>query len=103
MRSRAPWMKETDIAILEYFEEIGEIDETAQALRSGTVHTNLVEQLSVVDVSESTISRRMQKLAKASLLEQLPEKRGSYYRITDKGHAYLDGDIDAEDLQLEED
>ncbi|ELY80191.1 hypothetical protein C486_09305 [Natrinema gari JCM 14663] len=36
------------------------------------------------------------------LLERVDEDRG-YYRITERGRQYLEGELDAEDLELNED
>lgn len=54
------------------------------------------------DRAPNTISRRVKTLATADLLELVDEKRG-YYRITDKGLASLEGDLDAEDLRPPDD
>nr|WP_243700388.1 winged helix-turn-helix domain-containing protein [Halorussus pelagicus] len=43
----------------------------------------------------------MPELADHGLLEKVEGKRG-YYRITDRGRAYLAGDLDAEDLESDE-
>jgi len=40
----------------------------------------------------------MSKLEKAGLVKKI---EGSYYQITDRGRAYLEGDLDAEDLERE--
>jgi len=40
----------------------------------------------------------MSKLSDRGLLE-LTQKDGSYYRITDMGLAYLEGELDAEDIE----
>ena len=55
-----------------------------------------------VDITYRTIQRRLKKLAAAGLVERIEEPRG-YCRITDKGRAYLTGELDAEELQLDED
>jgi len=58
---------------------------------SGT-STKLADR-DVVRVSQSTVSRRLQKLAEHGLLQPLPN---GVYVITDEGKAYLDGEYDAE-------
>lgn len=96
MRPRVPWMNETDGAILEFFAEL----ESAGFriwLSPTPVWINATQNLDVLDKSRDTISRRMVKLAEMGLLERTDEKRG-YYRITDKGVAYLNGELDADDL-----
>jgi len=58
---------------------------------SGT-STKLAER-GVIRVSQSTVSRRLQKLADHGLLQPLPN---GVYVITEEGEAYLDGEYDAE-------
>ena len=102
MRPRVPWMNEVDNAILEFYAEIDCSDEFRVSLPPTAVWQNLVEELKMVDRSSKTISRRMTRLEQMDLLEKTDEKRG-YYRFTDKGKAYLAGDLDAEDLRLPDD
>ncbi len=42
--------------------------------------------------------RRLRELAEHGLLEKAEDKRG-YYRITDRGRAYLAGELDADELE----
>lgn len=93
MRPRVPGMNEVDDAVLEFFEEQSE----SIALPPTAVWFNLVEVLGVLDKSKETVARRMRRLPDRGLLEKVDGGRG-YYRITDKGRAYLAGDLDAEDL-----
>lgn len=102
MRARVPWMNEVDDAILEYYRTLEDTTDPRICLPPMAVWYNLVEQMGALDRSSATISRRMKILDKMGLLEKVDEKRG-YYRMTDKGLAYLDGDLDAEDLQLPDD
>lgn len=102
MRPRVPWMNETDDAILEFFEELYGAGELEVALPPTAVWYNLVVDLCVLDKSTNTISRRMNRLDEMGLLEKVDQKRG-YYKFTDKGRRYLNGDLDAEELQLEDD
>ncbi|SFC65151.1 hypothetical protein SAMN05444422_11338 [Halobiforma haloterrestris] len=97
MRPRVPWMNEVDDAVLEFLQEL-EIDGQPVALKPGAVHYNLVEEFGMVDRSLSTFSRRMDVLADHGLLEKTEDGKGSPYRITEKGWAYLEGDLDAEEL-----
>ncbi|SNZ06096.1 hypothetical protein SAMN06269185_1046 [Natronoarchaeum philippinense] len=92
-------MTEADVAILEFFYELGDVDDDRVVLPPGTVYENLVEQLGVLQKSKSTISRRMKKLSEEDLLEKIPDTRGTYYRITDVGVDYLEGNVDADDLE----
>ena len=98
MRPRVPGMNEVDDAILEYFEELGEPAGERIELPPKPVHRNLVEVLEVLDRDSSTVARRMVNLEERGLLEKTDEKR-AYYRITDKGRAYLAGELDADDLE----
>lgn len=102
MRPRVPWMNETDDAILEFYEELEDPTSFRIALPPTAVWFNLVEVAGLLDKAPNTISRRMGRLDELGLLELVDEKR-AYYVFTDKGQAYLDGDLDAEDLQLPDD
>jgi len=93
-------MNEADDAILELLREL-EISGTRVALPPTAIWFNL-QEMEALDRAPNTISRRMKKLTEMDLVEQVDEKRG-YYRITDKGLAYLDGDLDADDLRAPED
>ncbi|SEV81700.1 hypothetical protein [Natrinema salifodinae] len=101
MRARVSWMNEVDDAILEYLRELETEAGHRISLPPTAVWYNLVKGLEVLDRSQNTISRRMNVLGRASLLEKTDENRG-YYRITDKGIAYLEGNLDVSDLELEE-
>ncbi|NUB91501.1 transcriptional regulator [Haloterrigena sp. SYSU A121-1] len=97
MRARVSWMNEADDAILEYFQELETDTGHRIALPPTALWYNLVEELGVLDRSQNTISRRMNVLSDAGLLEKTDEKRG-YYRVTDRGIAYLEGELEASDL-----
>lgn len=86
MRPLVSWMTKSDPAIVEIFGE-AEI-----ALPPGVVDYNLS------GVSRSTIIRRLPVLVEHGLLKKVDEDRG-YYQITDRGRAYLAGDLDADDLE----
>lgn len=86
MRPRVDWMNQTDDRILETLTESGLL------LTPAVLAKNL-------EYSRSWVSERMSKLKRAGLVEN-PE--GSYYRITEKGRDYLAGDLDAEELQLDD-
>lgn len=102
MRARVPWMNEVDDAILEYYRTFEGTTDSRLCLPPMAVWYNLVEELGALDRSSATISRRMKILDEMGLLEKVDAQRG-YYRITNKGLAYLEGDLDAEDLQLPDD
>ncbi|WP_193788377.1 transcriptional regulator [Halovivax asiaticus] len=98
MRPRVPWMNEVDDAILEFLDG-ADVDNQPIALKPGAVHYNLVEEFEMVDKSLSTFSRKMARLAENGYLEKAEEGKGSPYKITEKGRAYLAGDLDADDLE----
>lgn len=85
MRPKVEWMNQTDDRILELLNESG-LDLSASVLAHN------------LDYSRSWISRRISKLEDANLVMS----EGTYYRITDKGRDYLAGNLDAEDLKLDE-
>lgn len=89
MRPLVDWMTKSDPAILELFEETG------LSMPPAVVSYN------IEGVSHPTVKRRLPILADEGLLERAEDKRG-YYRITDRGRAYLAGDLDAGDLEHDE-
>lgn len=86
MRPRVEWMNQTDDRIIEL------LDESGLELSPAVLAKNL-------EYSRSWVSRRLSKLVKAELIEV---NDGSYYQITEKGRAYLAGELDAEDLEAGE-
>ncbi|EMA31702.1 hypothetical protein [Halobiforma nitratireducens] len=88
MRQHAEWMRSpTDDRILELIQDEGNM--TPRALsRDGDV--------SRFDVSKEYAGDRCRELANYGLLERLD--RG-LYRLTDEGEAYLEGDLDANELE----
>jgi len=50
-----------------------------------------------IGMSSSHTNRRMSKLEDAGLLEVVDER--GYYRISDKGEAFILGQLDADDLE----
>jgi len=83
MRPRVEWMNQTDNRILEL------LDESNLILSPAVTAVNL-------DYSRNWVSRRMSKLEDADLIEKV---NGSYYQITDRGRAYLEGDLEADDFE----
>ncbi len=79
-------MTKSDPAILEVFEE------------AGIAIPPAVAEYNLMGVSKSTISRRLPVLVDHGLLERVDEDRG-YYRITDRGRAYLSGELESDDFQ----
>ncbi|QCC58382.1 helix-turn-helix transcriptional regulator [Natrinema thermotolerans] len=90
MRPLVSWMTKSDPAILEVFEE------------AGIAIPPAVAEYNLVGISKSTVKRRLPVLVDHGLLEKVDDDRG-YYRITDRGRAYLEGELDAEDLEPSED
>lgn len=83
MRPRVEWMNQTDDRILELLDESGLI------LSPAVIAVNL-------EYNRSWISRRISKLVNAGLVETINE---GYYRITDLGRDYLEGEIDVKELE----
>jgi DNA-binding IclR family transcriptional regulator len=79
-------MNQTDDRILSLLEESGlELTPTVLARN--------------LEYSRSWVSRRLSKLTDAGVVEV---NDGSYYQITPKGRDYLTGDLEADDLQLDD-
>lgn len=95
MRPRVEGMNEVDDAVLEFFEAQDE----GVALPPTVVWYNLHDLLEVIDKSRDTVARRMRKLNERGLLAKVSEERG-YYQITQKGRDYLEGDLEADDLRI---
>jgi predicted transcriptional regulator len=83
MRPRVEWMNQTDDRILELLAESDLI------LTPAVIGKNL-------EYTRNWVSRRIGKLEDASLVEPVDS---GYYRITDRGRAYLSGEIDANELE----
>ncbi|ELY68450.1 hypothetical protein C489_07105 [Natrinema versiforme JCM 10478] len=79
-------MTKSDPAILEIFE------------KAGIAIPPAVAEFNLEGVSKSTITRRLPVLVDHGLLEQVDEERG-YYQITDQGRAYLEGELEKDDLE----
>ncbi|MFC7139383.1 winged-helix domain-containing protein [Halosimplex aquaticum] len=78
-----------DEIILEYLEDSG------VALNKRGLEINLREE--GYDISYSTIKRRLPKLHEAGLIVVVSEK-GPWYRISERGTEYLQGDADLRDI-----
>jgi len=87
-RYRADWMTGSDDVILEFLEDSG----------SGHNYQGIANNFEDrgIDISYTTLTRRLPKLEDAGLVRILPGK-GRYYAITEKGEAYLRGDADLRD------
>jgi len=86
-RPRVSWMTQADDRILETLEDSG-LTLSPRILAENT------------DYSRHYVSRRIKKLKEAELVEKVGD---GLYRITDRGRDYLSGDLDADDLQLDDD
>ncbi|WP_193787851.1 winged-helix domain-containing protein [Natrialba asiatica] len=83
-------MTGNDDSILEF---LGEND---VALAPRGLEINL--QREGISISKRTIQRRVKKLHEKGLIEKVHENAG-YYAITDKGRQYLEGELDASELE----
>lgn len=86
MRPLVSWMTKSDDAILELLDECG------IAIPPRAIAFN------VENVSRPTVDRRLPKLESAGLVERFDDPQG-YTQITERGRAYLEGELDAEDLE----
>ena len=77
-----------DDIILEY------LADTGVALNKRGLEINLQE--AGYDISYSTIKRRLPRLEDADLIEIVYDS-GPWYRITERGKSYLEGDEDLRD------
>lgn len=91
MRKRPSWFGKYDDPILEFLAE-------SDIVAPPAVVTFNLDWHSIASPAYSTVKRRMRKLAAYGLLEKVDTDAG-YYVITDRGRAYLAGDLDPEELQ----
>jgi len=87
MRPRVSWMTQGDIAILEF------LHQKDIAATPAVVAYN-------IDFSAGYVRRRMRRLLEEDLLTQVDENQGMY-RVSEKGEAYLAGELDRDDLEVE--
>ena len=83
MRPRVEWMNQTDDRILEL------LAESDLVLTPAVMARNL-------EYTRNWVSRRVGKLEDAGLVEPMDS---GYYRISDRGRAYLAGDLDGDKLE----
>lgn len=93
MRRRPSWIGKYDEPILEL------LAESEIAAPPAVVAFNL-EWRGIASPAYSTVKRRMRKLAKKTLLDQVESDKG-YYAISDKGRKYLAGELDLDELESE--
>lgn len=78
-------MTDSDDTILEFLQETG----AAFSQRGLEVNFNQRQ----IQLSYSTIKRRIDLLENAGLI-QCVEEKGGYYEITERGEMYLEGELD---------
>lgn len=83
MRPRVDWMTRADDYILEFLEKTDIV---------ATPHVVAAN----IDYSRQYVNRRMRRLAEHDLVEK---EGDGMYRITERGRAYLAGDLNEEDLR----
>lgn len=98
MRSWVPGMDELDYTILEYFEALGTPGGKPVAKGPTAVWVNLKEIRGATDKQRNTVTRHMQSLANADLLEKYDEDRG-YYILTDLGGRCARGELTDEERE----
>lgn len=86
MRPRVSWMNQTDDRVLELLEE------SELILTPAVIAVNL-------DYTRNWVSRRLSKLRQHDLVAQVD---GGYYKITDRGRAYLAGEFDASEIERDD-
>lgn len=91
MRNRAPWMNRATDPVLEL------LAESDLALPPGAITYNLQHKLADAP-SRSSITRAITELEDHGFIHK-PLDSNTYYEITDRGRAYLEGELDASDLK----
>ena len=82
MRPRVEWMTRADDYILEFLDET-DIVATPQVIAAN------------IDYSRQYVNQRIRLLADNDLVQNTGD---GLYRITERGRAYLDGELDADEL-----
>ncbi|WP_254531493.1 winged-helix domain-containing protein [Natrinema gelatinilyticum] len=83
-------MSKNDDTILEF------LSETGAAFSKRGLEVNFERR--DIEISYSTIKRRIRRLEVVGLITCVEEK-GGYYEITNLGETYLDGNLSAEELE----
>lgn len=91
MRRPASWMTTNDGPILEFLEDC------ELALTPRDLQYNL-ETRAGVEMAYSTLNHRLGKLTEHDLIEK-EDPEGGRYAITDRGRAYLAGELDQDELE----
>lgn len=101
MRRRVSGMDQIDDALLEFYDLISPND-TPVWMKPGNVYRNLVTEREIIDKSNATVVRHIQKLADAGLLQAADDDSG-FYAITGLGRRYLNDNLsESEREQIEE-
>jgi len=88
LRGRADWMTGSDDVILEFLKDSG-AGHNFQGIANNFEDRG-------VSISYKTVTRRVPKLEQVGLVRILPGD-GKYYIITERGEAYLRGELDLSD------
>ncbi|WP_254544133.1 winged helix-turn-helix domain-containing protein [Halomarina pelagica] len=94
MRPRTSWMTDSDDTILEFLQDCN------LALPPRAIEYNLRSRHNV-EISYSTVNRRLKPLFEVGLVQKEYPK-GGFYSLTEKGRAYLAGDLEASELERDE-
>ena len=87
MRPRIDWMTRSDDRILEFLDDKGIV------ASASVIAVN-------IEYNPNYISRRCRRLAEAGLIQRIDS---SNYRLTDFGERYLTGEIDSDELEIDDD
>jgi len=90
MRKRADWMNKASDPVLEVLDRAG-----VYMTRSAVNHNIQIHPGD--QPGRSTVYEAFSDLVEHGLIEK-DEGQATYYRITDKGRAYLEGELDASEL-----
>lgn len=90
MRVQPRWWSKYDDHILEFLADCG------AAVPPRVILFNL-EYRDIASPHRSTVKRRLERLESHGLVEKVDE--AGYYIISERGEEYLEGDLDAGDLE----
>lgn len=87
MRPRIDWMTRSDDRILEFLDDKGIV------ASASVIAVN-------IEYNPNYISRRCRRLAEVGLIQRIDS---SNYRLTDFGERYLAGEVDSDELEIDND
>jgi len=93
-------MNELDDTILEFFDDLGTPQSEPVVMAPKDVWINIAIYRKRTEKADNTVSRRMGRLEEMGLLA-LATDTGKHYYLTDRGRAYLTGELDASELEKE--